>query len=111
MPTGAKPLTSSVFLILLSLSDGERHGLGISDEVAERTGGRVTLGPGTLYNAIRKMLADGLISASSRRPDPKDDDPRRRYYRITAKGRRVVKEEAERLAMIVDVANEKAILG
>jgi DNA-binding PadR family transcriptional regulator len=111
MGTGAKPLTSSVFLVLLSLADADRHGLGISDEVAERTGGKVTLGPGTLYNTIRRMLEDGLIEQSETRPSPEDDDPRRRYYRITAKGRRACREEAERLAAVVAVANQKAILG
>ena len=111
MNTGAKPLTSSVFLVLLSLADADRHGLGISDEVAERTGGKVTLGPGTLYNTIRRMLEEGLIEESDRRPAPEDDDPRRRYYRITPEGLRACRAEAERLAAVVAVASEKAILG
>ena len=60
---GGKPLTSSVLYILLALSDSARHGLGIAADVEERTEGNVLLGPGTLYNAIKKMLRDGLIEA------------------------------------------------
>ncbi len=108
---GTKPLTSSVFYILLALSDGDRHGLGIADEVARRTGGDVRLGPGTLYNAIKKMLDSGLIEESSWRPEPEEDDARRRYYRISAAGRTSVVAEAERLEQIVAVARDKDLLG
>jgi DNA-binding PadR family transcriptional regulator len=93
---GTKPLTSSAFFILLALADRPRHGLGIADEVERRTEGEVELGPGTLYNALRKMLALGLIEDAPDRPDPEEDDPRRRYYRITEAGRQAVSAEAER---------------
>lgn len=111
MNVGKKPITSSVFLILLALADRDRHGLGIADDVEVRTGGEVRLGPGTLYNAIQKMLKSGLIEVSSERPDPEDDDPRRRYYRITDVGRIQVREEAARLDRILSVAREKELLG
>jgi DNA-binding PadR family transcriptional regulator len=108
--SGAKPLTSSVFHILLALADEERHGLGIAGEVAQRTDGAVELGPGTLYNAIRKMLESGLIEEPAQRPDPQHDDPRRRYYRITGVGRRMLEEEARRLDRILAAARDKAVL-
>ena len=107
---GTKPLTSSVFFILLALADRPRHGLGIADEVERRTEGEVELGPGTLYNALRKMLALGLIEEASEPPDPEDDDPRRRYYRITNTGRQTVSVEAERLERVVAVARDKELL-
>jgi DNA-binding PadR family transcriptional regulator len=108
--TGAKPLTSSVFYILLALADKDRHGLGIAEEVEKRTGGEVEMGPGTLYMALRKMLADGLIEESDQRPAPDDDDPRRRYYHITAAGRHSASAEAARLERIVLAARKKDLL-
>lgn len=107
---GTKPLTSSVFFILLALADRPRHGLGIADEVERRTEGEVELGPGTLYNALRKMLALDLIEETSERPDPDDDDPRRRYYQITATGRQAVSADAERLERVVAVARDKDLI-
>jgi DNA-binding PadR family transcriptional regulator len=108
--SGAKPLTSSFFYILLALADQERHGLGIAAEVARRTDDEVDLGPGTLYNAIKKMLDAGLIEDSTTPRDPAVDDPRRRYYGITRTGRRALEAEARRLARIVDAAREKNVL-
>ena len=107
---GTKPLTSSVFYILMALADENRHGLGIVHEVERRTAGEVQLGPGTLYNAIKKMLAAGLIAEPDRRPPPELDDPRRRYYRITASGRSTVEREAARLERIIEAAREKKLL-
>jgi DNA-binding PadR family transcriptional regulator len=106
---GAKPITSSIFLILLALSDRERHGLGIADEIESRTQGKVRVGPGTLYNAIRKMSEAGLIAEVAFAPDPDDDDPRRRYYRITSLGRRRMHEEVERLSVVLAMARQKAV--
>lgn len=107
---GAKPITSSVFYILLALADEERHGLGIAADIAMRTEGAVDLGPGTLYNAIRKMTGQGLIEDSTGRGD-EGDDPRRRYYRITRAGRQVLREEARRLEVVVRAARAKKVLG
>jgi DNA-binding PadR family transcriptional regulator len=107
---GTKPLTSSVFYILLALADKDRHGLGIAEEVEGRTGGDVEMSPGTLYNALRKMLAEGLIEETQDRPPPEEDDPRRRYYRITEKGRQAVSAEAVRLDRVVVAAREKDLL-
>ncbi len=108
--SGAKPITSSAFYILLALADQDRHGLGIAAEVASRTDDEVDLGPGTLYNAIKKMLQGGLIQDAKGPPDPTDDDPRRRYYHITRIGRRALRDEAKRLARLLDAARDKNVL-
>jgi DNA-binding PadR family transcriptional regulator len=79
-------------------------------EIAARTNGTVRMGPGTLYGSIKRMLADGLIEASEERPDPEADDERRRYYRLTNFGRRVLEVEAQRLEQIVRLAHAKKIL-
>jgi DNA-binding PadR family transcriptional regulator len=109
--SSGKPLTSSVFYILLALADSDRHGLGIAADVETRTDGEVQLGPGTLYNSIKKMLADGLIAAAVRRPAPEADDPRRRYYSITHSGRRALEREARRLDRVLAAARDKRVLG
>ena len=108
--SGAKPITSSAFYILLALADQDRHGLGIAAEVAARTDDEVDLGPGTLYNAIKRMLQYGLIQEAKGPPDPADDDPRRRYYHITRTGRRALRAEAKRLARLLDAVREKNVL-
>ncbi len=105
-----EPLTPAVFHILLSLADGEKHGYGIMREVAERTGGQMTMGPGTLYGTLKRMLEAALVEESGERPDLKLDDQRRRYYRITPRGRRAATEEAERLAALVRAARAKSLL-
>src|SRR3712207_2628925 len=109
-PRDLLPLTPAVLQILLSLADEERHGYGIMREVGDRTGGKVRLGPGTLYGSIKRMLADGLIEESDERPDPELDDGRRRYYRVTDFGRRVAGAEAARLEALVRSAREKKLL-
>lgn len=109
MDAGAKPLTSSTFLVLLALADRDRHGLGIADEIEARTDGTVRLGAGTLYNAVRKASEGGLIQEVTVPPDPEDDDPRRRYYRITARGRRALDVELTRLRAVVAMAREKSL--
>jgi DNA-binding PadR family transcriptional regulator len=109
-PERLLPLTPAVFHILLALVDGERHGYGIMQEIAARTEGKMRLGPGTLYGSIKRMMADGLIEESGQRPDPALDDERRRYYRLTDFGQRVVRAEAERLAQLVNVARSKRLL-
>jgi DNA-binding PadR family transcriptional regulator len=102
------PLTPAMFHILLALADREQHGYGIMREVEARGGMR--LGPGTLYGAIKRMLADGLIEESDERPDPEMDDERRRYYRLTNFGQRVVSAEVERMAALVRHARGKSLL-
>ena len=105
------PLTPAVLHILLALADGERHGYGIMQEVTRRAGGQVKMGPGTLYGSIKRMLADGLIEEAGERPDPALDDERRRYYRLTGFGLRVMQAEIVRLQQIVSLAQSKHIIG
>jgi DNA-binding PadR family transcriptional regulator len=102
------PLSPAMFHILLALADREQHGYGIMQEVASR--GNMRLGPGTLYGSIKRMLADGLIEESDERPDPEMDDERRRYYRLTDFGQRVVSAEVDRLAKLVRIARSKSLL-
>lgn len=106
-PHDLLPLTPSVFHILLALSDEERHGYGIMQDVARQTNDALQLGPGTLYGCLKRMLAAGLVEESDERPDPELDDERRRYYRMTPLGKRVVRAEAERLAGAVMAARTK----
>jgi DNA-binding PadR family transcriptional regulator len=93
-----------VFHILLSLGEGERHGYALKREIAKRTEGKLRLGPGVLYGSIRKMLELGLIEETEERPDPHLDDERRRYYRITALGRKIARAEAERMRELANLA-------
>jgi len=104
------PLTPAVFHILLALADGERHGYGIMKEVETYTGGKLRLGPGTLYRSIKGLLAEGLIAESDERPDPSLDDERRRYYRLTEFGQRVARAELDRLTRLVAVGQAKPAL-
>ena len=106
-PQEVLPLTPPVFHILLALADEERHGYGIMQDVSEQTEGALQLGPGTLYGCLKRMLAAGLVEESEERPDPALDDERRKYYRMTAFGKRVVRAEAQRLAGAVTVAMAK----
>jgi DNA-binding PadR family transcriptional regulator len=108
-PESLLPLTSSVFHILLALSDGDLHGYAIMQEVAEHTAGQIRLGPGTLYGAIKRLLGGGLIVEADERPDPKLDDERRRYYRLTDFGRQVLKAEVQRISKMVSVAQQKKL--
>jgi len=103
-PIDLTPLSPAVFHILLSLAEGERHGYALRREIAQRTGGRLKLGPGVLYGSIHKMLAWELIEESDERPDPHLDDERRRYYRITPYGRKVALAEAARMRDLVQLA-------
>jgi DNA-binding PadR family transcriptional regulator len=103
-------LTPAVFHILLALADRERHGYGIMQDIAARTDGAMRMGPGTLYGSIKRMLADGLIEESGERPDPELDDERRRYYRLTDLGRRVLRTEALRLEQLLRIAQAKRVL-
>jgi DNA-binding PadR family transcriptional regulator len=110
IPQNLLPLTPAVFNILLALTDGEKHGYAIMNEVEANTQGEVKMGPGTLYGSIKRMLEASLIEETDERPDPAMDDQRRRYYRLTGLGTRVVKAEAERLARQVAVAKMKQVL-
>lgn len=107
--TPGQPLTPAVFHILLALVDGDKHGYAIMKDVEHQTVGRLKLGPGTLYGTIKRLLAASLIVEIDERPDPELDDERRRYYRLTAAGRRLAVEENERLTQAVKAARLKRL--
>jgi len=104
------PLTPAVFHIMLALADRERHGYAVMLEVERLTDGMVTLGPGTLYRSIQRMLVDHLIEERQEEERPEGDDERRRYYRLTPFGREVARAEALRLAVLVDAAEARGLL-
>ena len=109
-PEGHLPLSPAVFHILLALADEERHGYGIMQEVKRRTDGKVRLGAGTLYGAIKRLLEKGIIAETDDRPDPKLNEERRRYYRLTDFGQRVLRVEVSRLNQLVQQARAKEVL-
>jgi DNA-binding PadR family transcriptional regulator len=104
------PLTSPMLHALVALADGEKHGYAILKEIVRRTDGAVRLSAGTLYALIKRATADGLIFEIDERPDPALDDERRRYYRLTALGRRVAAAEIERLESIIEMARAKNLV-
>ncbi|MGH9645883.1 MAG: PadR family transcriptional regulator [Bryobacteraceae bacterium] len=99
------PLPSAAFQILLALADEDLHGYAIMRQVADQTAGRMRLGPGTLYSSIQALLKEELIEEIEGTPTHE----RRRYYRLTAAGRKLARSEAERLAGILRVARAKKI--
>ena len=109
-PADFLPLTPAVLHILLALADGEQHGYAIAQAVEALTDGTVRMGPGTLYGSIGRMVAAGLIEESTRSRGRGGDDERRRFYRMTALGRRVLESETERLARVVSLARAKNVL-
>ena len=109
-PRGAEtflPLKPNWFHVLLSLADQEQHGYGIMQEVLDRTGGKVRLWPATLYGTLKRLMDEELIEESGTRPAPELDDARRRYYRLTRLGRRVLAAESDRLQDLVSILRAK----
>jgi DNA-binding PadR family transcriptional regulator len=104
------PLPAAAFQIMLALSDGELHGYAIMREVEEQTGGRLRLGPGTLYGSIQTLLEGKLIEEVDRPGDTEEHQERRRYYRLTAAGRKLARSEAEKMADVLRVARARKIL-
>jgi DNA-binding PadR family transcriptional regulator len=103
-PNDFLPLKLDAFYVLLVLLQGERHGYAIMREAAEQSGGRVEIQAGALYRMLARMLHDGLVVESQRRPAADSDDERRRYYRVTPLGKRVIAADAERMAALADAA-------
>jgi DNA-binding PadR family transcriptional regulator len=109
-PEDLLPLHKDTFHILVALSDHDRHGYSILQDIAARTEGRMKLRPSSLYSAIHRMLEDGLIEELEERPEPSLDDERRRYYRLTAFGRKVAIAEARRLEKLLADARATGLL-
>lgn len=109
-PQELLPLTPAVFHILLALTDGERHGYAIMQEVVRNSDGQLRMGPGTLYGTVKRLLGNRLIEESDERPDPTLDDERRRYYRLTGFGARVVAAEVRRMEGLVKTARARRLI-
>ena len=105
-----KPLPDAAFQIMMSLADADLHGYDIMRRVEEQTGGRKRLGPGTLYSSIQALVEAGFIVEIEAKTDQKLNQERRRYYRLTAAGRKASRAEADRLADLLRVARAKKIL-
>ena len=101
------PLKSHWFHVMLSLADQEQHGYGIMQEVLTRTSGKLRLWPATLYGTLKRLMDAELIDESGDRPAPELDDARRRYYKLTRLGRRVLAAESARLEELVRVIHSK----
>jgi DNA-binding PadR family transcriptional regulator len=109
-PNSLLPLTPAVFHILLALVGEDRHGYGIIKDVEYRTEGRVLLKPGTLYQAIKRLLDAELIEEAEAKADTEINDERRRYYHLSGAGQAVVSAEAKRLERLVQLARAKHVL-
>ena len=101
------PLKPEDFLILLVLSRGDRHGYGIMKEVESESGGEVALGIGSLYRLLGRMMRAGLVAT---RASGRGADERRRNYRLTALGERVLRDESRRLADLVQKVKARGLL-
>ncbi len=106
---GFLPLPASVMHIIVAVAGGEKHGYAIMREVEELSAGAVTMGPGTLYGSIKRMIDQGLLVETEQRPDPALDDERRRYYRLTDLGHRVGAAENARLRRLVSAADARRL--
>jgi DNA-binding PadR family transcriptional regulator len=110
-PASLLPLKQSIYRVLLALADGEwLHGYAIMQAVAEMTGGREPILPGTLYAALARMVDEGLVEGREAPRDDPSGGPRRRYYRRTSFGRAVARAESERLRALVDIAVARKII-
>lgn len=105
-------LTSQAFHVLIALAARDQHGYGIMQDVASRTQGKIRLGAGTLYGLIKRLLEDGLIAEvrETKRPSQSEDDGRRRYYRLTANGRRAAQGEVTRLNELLEQARAHGLV-
>ena len=106
-PSDFLPLPVAQLHILLALAAGEKHGYAIMSEVEALTEGAVTMGPGTLYGTVKRMLKSGLVKETDERPDPEMDDERRRYYRLTGLGVRILDSEVARMEQLARAAQAR----
>ena len=95
------PLSPAALHILLALAGEDLHGYGIMLEVARQSEGQYKLGPGTLYDNLRKLMTQKCVEEAQKRYAAPDEDPRRRYYRLTGLGKRVLTAEVARLEVVV----------
>ncbi len=105
-----RPLSPAVFSILFALAGGEKHGYEIMKQVRRDTHDAVKMGTGTLYGSIKRMLADGLIAEAGDRPDPALEDERRRYYRLSDRGKKLLAGELKRYGEVVSTARRRRLM-
>jgi DNA-binding PadR family transcriptional regulator len=105
-PEDHLPLTPTEFQVLLSLAEGERHGYALMQDVRTQSDGQIRLGPGTLYTLLDRLLTNGIIEESPRRPE-QNEDQRRRYYRLSRLGKKVLEAEAQRLEALIRSARRR----
>jgi len=110
-PDTVLPLKPVDYLVLLVLAEQERHGYGIVQDIEKRSEGQLRLEPGNLYRTIRRLMRDGLLQESDRRPAPESDDERRRYYRLTPFGLKAAAAETARLKQLVRFAETRSLAG
>ncbi len=114
MPSPTSPssirMTSAVLHVLLSLVDGEAHAYGIMKAVPARTNGAVRIGPGSLHYTLVKLLEAGLVEETDHEGSLEEEDPRRKYFRLTSHGRAVLSAEATLLAGVVDFARARGLV-
>ena len=109
-PTALIPLNPRDYLVLFSLTEGERHGYGIVKDIERESGGSVRVDPANLYRTLKRMISTGLVTEAESHPSPESGAERRRYYRITPFGQEVVKLEAARLAALTAAARSRHLL-
>ena len=109
-PSSKQSLTPAVFHILLALSSEERHGYGIMKQVEVDSDGKMRMGAGTLYGSLKRMIDAGLVEESSKRVDPKMNDERRIYYKLTGSGEAALAAEIDRYQGIVMLARSRKLL-
>lgn len=94
---------------MLALATGDKHGYAVMRDVEVLTEGAATMGPGTLYGTIKRMLKSDLVEETEERPDPELDDERRRYYRLTTLGARVLDAEIARMEQLARAAHSRRL--
>lgn len=104
------PLTPAVLYILMALSDSEKHGYAIMKQVDADSEGKTSMGPGTLYGSLKRMLEAGLIAESDKKVDTKLDDQRRIYYKMTGLGQKKLAVELERYKRILTLTKRRSAL-
>jgi DNA-binding PadR family transcriptional regulator len=103
------PLKPVDLELLLALADEDRHGYGLVQAISAHTGGLVVLDPGNLYRVVKRLLADGLVAEAGQRNAEDAGGERRRYYRLTPLGGRVLAAELERLRALVNAPDARAL--
>ena len=101
------PLTPAVLHVLLALAEGERHGYAILKDVQRQSDQQFTLGPGTIYGTLQRLMESGWVEETD--PPASATDARRRYYRLTRDGRDALRLEVDRLRSVLSIARQRRV--